>query len=282
MTTGEMKDGMVGSVAPNAGATQRSNAEATALASSVTALVVNYKTLELTQRCIQTLVTHYPLLPIVLIDNGSGDASSAFIAQVASEHENVRSHMNARNLYHGPALDQGMRLADTPYVLTLDSDCEILDGGFIESMLREFDDPALYALGELRYKNRFGYTYGYWYSEPRAGWIPYVHPYAMLVDRGKYLDLPPFVHHGAPCIKNMRGARRAGYSVRHFPIYDFVRHHLRGTSIAHGYGLRGRLRLEAGYYVSKVYDRIVGERSVAIEYPPQTADGTSTPRDAAD
>src|SRR5438552_2271158 len=84
----------------------------------------------------------------------------------------------------------------------------------------------------VNYKNRFGFTYGYdermQAGRPRR--IPYVHPYAMLIDRSKYGRLHPFIHHGAPCIKNMRDAQRAGYGVHNFPIDRFVVHHSEGTS----------------------------------------------------
>jgi glycosyltransferase involved in cell wall biosynthesis len=248
---------------------ERTKAHGAALERAVTALVVNYRTLEFTQRCVETLLAQYPSLPLMVIDNGSEDRSTAFLRDLESERDNVRVQFNERNIHHGPALDQGMRLATTPFVFTLDSDCEVLDSGFIEEMLRQFNDPQVYAVGELRYKNRFGYTYAYWYEDgkDRASWIPYVHPYAMLVDRRKYFSLPPFIHHGAPCIRNMGSARSAGYSVSHFPVYDFVRHHRGGTSATHGFGIRGRLRLTAEFYLNKLYDRLLGDRSFDVRYP---------------
>jgi glycosyltransferase involved in cell wall biosynthesis len=162
----------------------------------------------------------------------------------------ITTVINKNNLYHGPAMHQGIMLSKTPYVFTLDSDAEITSGDFLEPMSDLFRDPRVYAVGELRYKNRFGYTYGYVTSDGHTAGtnpegrrrIPYVHPYAMLLDRTKYQRLQPFVHHGAPCIKNMRDAKRAGYLVRHFPIGGFVVHHLEGTSAQHGYGLRVRSR----------------------------------------
>jgi glycosyltransferase involved in cell wall biosynthesis len=237
---------------------------------SITALVVNYRTAELTRRCVDSLLAQYPTVQLLVIDNNSADESTAYVSGLATEHENVRVQLNDRNIYHGPALDQGLRLAQTPFVFTLDSDCEVFGSGFLEQMLSRFDDPLLYAVGELRYKNRFGYTYANWDVDgrDRPAWIPYIHPYAMLLDRRKYLTLPPFIHHGAPCIKNMRAARRAGYVVRHFPVYEVVRHEHGGTSRAHGYGFWGRGRLTAGFYAGKVYDRLVGDRTWRVRYPP--------------
>jgi glycosyltransferase involved in cell wall biosynthesis len=245
----------------------------------VTAVVVNYRTLELTRRSVETLRAHCPSLPLIVIDNGSGDASTAYVRDLASHDCNIRVQLNKRNLYHGPALDQALRLAPTQFVFTLDSDCQVVRSGFLEAMLAHFDDPQVYAVGELRYKNRFGYTYAYWDAEPRSrpAWIPYVHPYAMLVDRGKYLTLPAFVHHGTPCIKNMRAARDAGYVVRHFPVGEFVLHHAGGTSLKHGFGVRGRLRLTGGFYLGKLYDLAVGERALPVRYPSEEQKDSATP-----
>lgn len=220
----------------------------------ITAVVVNYKTLALTRMCVESLLARYPDLALVLIDNGSGDESSAYIRQLGETQTNIRAVLNPRNLYHGPALDQGIRLARTTHIFTLDSDCEIRNGGFLEKMLSQFEDASLYAVGGLRFKNRFGFTYGYGEAhEPdRRGRIPYIHPYAMLVDRGKYLGLHPFIHHGAPCIRNMEDAQRAGHRVAHFPIGDFVLHRMEGTSSSHGYGFRVGAKQRIEYYLNKL------------------------------
>src|SRR5215210_2081905 len=92
----------------------------------ISAVVVNYRTLELTRACVESLLAHYPDLTVILIDNGSGDESSRYVCRLGETMSNVRAVLNPRNLYHGPALDQGVRLARTKYVFTLDSDCEIL------------------------------------------------------------------------------------------------------------------------------------------------------------
>jgi glycosyltransferase involved in cell wall biosynthesis len=220
----------------------------------ITAVVVNYRTLELTRACVESLLARYPDLTVILIDNGSGDESSRYVGRLGETMSNVRAVLNPRNLYHGPALDQGVRLARTDYVFTLDSDCEILLGGFLEEMLSHFEDPSTYAVGGLRYKNRFGFTYGYGETqEPeKRGRVPYIHPYAMLLDRKKYLGLRPFIHHGAPCIRNMEDAQRAGYRVAHFPIGDFVLHRMEGTSSSHGYGFRLAVKQRFEYYLNMV------------------------------
>ncbi len=216
----------------------------------ITTLVVNYRTEELTRRCLESFRSRYPTVSLLVVDNGSHDGSTAYIGRLPGDDGHARVILNDRNRYHGPALDQGLRAAGTRYVLTLDSDCEVSRSGFLELMLKPFADPLTYAVGELRYKNRYGYTHGYAYAGDTEGAgtgrrrrIPYVHPHAMLLDRGAYLDLPPFVHHGAPCLRNMSHAREAGLRAVDFPVEDFILHHERGTSAQHGYGVRGRSRL---------------------------------------
>lgn len=232
----------------------------------VTALVVNYKTLDLTRRAIGTLREHYPHLRLVVIDNGSWDDSTAFLGEVARADPYVDAVFNARNRYHGPALDQGIRLASTPYVFTLDSDCEVREGGFLEAMLGLFTREAVYAVGEIAYKNRFGYTYGYGETaQPeKRGRIPYIQPYAMLIARSTYLRLRPFIHHGAPCIKNMQHAKRLGYAVVPFPVHRYVVHHAEGTSAVHGFGRRARARQHIEHALSSAQAFVLRDPLVKV------------------
>lgn len=235
----------------------------------VTAVVVNYRTLELTRRCVESFRERYPGVALLLIDNGSGDESTDYVRAAGQELRNVTVQLNDHNLYHGPALDQGIRLANTDYAFTLDSDCEVRVGGFLEQMQQRFDDARVYAVGELRYKNRFGFTYAYGYEnpQPRPRWIPYAHPYAMLLDRRKYLGLRPFVHHGAPCIRNMEDAKRKGYIVVDFPVGDSVAHEMQGTSSAHGYGFRAGTRQRLEYYLSRLEGVVTRDPTLPVRPP---------------
>ncbi|MBD0291339.1 MAG: glycosyltransferase family 2 protein [Thermoleophilia bacterium] len=204
----------------------------------LTAIVVNFRTLDETRRCLATLRDAYPSLRVLVIDNGSRDASTDFLRAHAGEDERLRVIFNEKNIFHGPALDQGMREAESALVFLLDSDCEILSGGFLEPLVDAFShDPLLYALGKRGYTNR----YGYGPISERERWTYYVHPFAAVFDRAKYFTLPPFVHHGAPPYRNMWGAAKAGYHVRHVTIEDHVLHHRRTTASVHGYGYTRRL-----------------------------------------
>lgn len=220
----------------------------------VTVLIVNFRTLELTKRCVETLVAHYPDVRLLLIDNGSADESTEYVRDAAARLDNVDAVFNEQNRYHGPAVDQGIRHCQTPYVFTLDSDCEIRQGGFLEAMSAFFQDPRLYAVGELRYKSKYGYTFGYGEAarSGRRKRIPYIHPWGMLLDRRKYLTLGPFIHHGSPCLGNMRDAQERGYLVQDFPMWDFIEHFGRGTSSRHGYGPWAGSKQRLAFYLERL------------------------------
>ena len=48
----------------------------------LTALVVNFRTLDETRTCLETLRAAYPTLSVVVVDNGSGDASTTFLREL--------------------------------------------------------------------------------------------------------------------------------------------------------------------------------------------------------
>jgi hypothetical protein len=188
------------------------------------------------------LRSFYPTIPLLLIDNGSHDDRSASLMREWESRHPQRTELlvNAENLHHGPAIDQAMRHVTTPFLLFLDSDCEVVRGGFIERMQDQAHaEPMCYALGKRIWMDERGFD-----VEPDSpGAIPYVRPICMLIKREVYLTLPQAERHGAPCLANMREASRRGYQLSHFPVEEFVHHKGRGTAARFGYrlGWRGKL-----------------------------------------
>lgn len=213
---------------------------------NINVLIINYKTPNLTLKCAQSFLSHYPTVKVLLIDNGSNDASIEVIQQLAQQHDSVNYILNDSNLHHGPAMHQGIVKIKTPFLFTLDSDSEVTQAGFLEEMLVFFADPRLYATGRLQHKNKLGYPAKY----QLLGHVKYIAPNAMLLDREKYLSLPFFTYHGAPCLKNMATAEKIGYKVREFPIEDFINHHGRGTCSRYGYALGPRSYFD--HFVNKI------------------------------
>jgi glycosyltransferase involved in cell wall biosynthesis len=206
----------------------------------VTAVSVNYRTPDLITRAVRSLREHYPHLPLLLIDNGSGDESVDRLMELQAAHPDVTDLvLNTGNRHHGPAMDQALRTVDTPLVLFLDSDIVVRRGGFVEAMARALaGTPRSYAAGKRIWMNRRGFD-----VDESAGGIPYLRPICLMVRRPVYLTLPGFRRHGAPCLVNMRAAHRQNLELIPFPVDDYVEHTGRGTAGRHGYhlGLRGKV-----------------------------------------
>lgn len=205
----------------------------------VTVVIINYRTPDLLETAVESLRRFYPDVRLMLIDNGSHDGQSlAVLEDWKSRHpETTEFLLNATNLHHGPAIDQAMRHAVTPFVLFLDSDCEVLKEGFIEQMVGiGLAFPLSYAIGKLIWMDRRGFDLPA--GIPEA--IPYIRPICMLLRRDVYLTLPKAERHGTPCLSNFREASRRGFLLLHFPVEDYIHHKGRGTASRFGYGLGWR------------------------------------------
>lgn len=206
----------------------------------VTVVIINFQTPDLTTGAVRSLRRFYPDVPLLLVDNGSGDESPRALEELRQlQPEKTELLLNVTNFHHGPAMDQALRLLETPYVLFLDSDCVVERGGFLEAMLGlAAAEPRGYAVGKKIFMNDRGFD-----VEETPGAHPYIRPICMLIHRERYLELPPFERHGAPCLANMRAAAAAGLALLHLPVEEYVRHLGRGTASRHGYrlGWRGRL-----------------------------------------
>ena len=209
------------------------------MSTPISAAIVHYRTPELIGRAVESLRTHYPDLPLLLIDNGSTPETARLLHGLVGRHGPAEVLLNEVNVHHGPAMDQAVRHLDTPLVLLLDSVVVVREGGFLEGMrgLLE-DDHQAYAVGRMTWMDDRGFD-----VPPSTGGHPYIRPLCMLLRRELYLRLPPFERHGAPCLRNMVAAVQQGYRLVDFPVQEFIQHDGRGTAGRHGYGLgmRGRL-----------------------------------------
>jgi len=207
---------------------------------ALTAVIINFRTPDLTERAVRTFRKFYPDAQLMLIDNGSGDESATLLRDLRMMNTDRTSVvLNEKNLHHGPAMDQALRLCQSKFVFFLDSDCEVKSGGFLEAMVALAEaGETNYAVGKRIFMNDRGFD-----VESRPGAHPYIRPICMLVRRATYVALPPFERHGAPCLANFIAADRAGFALVHFPVEDYVQHEGRGTATRHGYGLglRGRI-----------------------------------------
>ena len=206
----------------------------------VTAVIVNFRTPDLTIRAADSFRLHYASLPLLVIDNGSGGSSPEDLQKLtAPASPLVDVLFLPKNIHHGPAMDLALKRISSPYVFVLDSDCTVHRHGLLEAMVGLLEgDPLAYAAGKKIFMDRRGYDTR---ESPHSH--PYIRPIAMLIKRDLYLTLPPFRRHGAPCLANMIAAVRDGYSLVHVSVEEYITHEGRGTASRHGYrlGLRGKV-----------------------------------------
>jgi hypothetical protein len=204
------------------------------VASSITACIVHHNTPRLLRAAAWSLRSLYPDLPIVVVESGSAPAHRAAAEQLASEIEGLSLITHERNVHHGPGLDIAIRSVEARRLLLFDSDCIAFRGGFLEEMEALADADNAYMVGEKMTVDRHGFNV-------ERG-LPYIHPKCALLDRKRYLELPPFALHGAPCLANEIAAAERRWPLVHFPVDQYVFHLGRGTVRDHGYSLGWRSR----------------------------------------
>jgi glycosyltransferase involved in cell wall biosynthesis len=96
---------------------------------ALTLVLANYNQAHLLRRSVETLETITELLRLevrfVLVDDRSTDATWAESQRIAEQRTNVRLSRQPRNHGRGRAVADGVRLADTELVGTLDTDLEV-------------------------------------------------------------------------------------------------------------------------------------------------------------
>lgn len=205
---------------------------------TVTIISVTHNTLHLIKQMYESLRSVYSSIPLVIIDNGSIDGTDEYLKSLVDEHL-VRVHL-FRNIGHGPALDMAIHKTYSEKFFTLDSDCVVKKVGFIEDMLSKMTD-GVYAVGWLRYVDPHSGVSLDWFTTKTdtSVFVPYVHPAVGMYDRSMYNSLPPFEHHGAPALANMRAAKECGYKVVDYNVSDYIVHLVAGTRrlyTGHGFG----------------------------------------------
>lgn len=204
----------------------------------VSAFIINYQTPELTQQAVSSFRRFYPDIFLVLIDNGSRDNSVQFLKNNIHPYSHITKFVvNSKNIHHGPAMHQAMQIAESEFILFLDSDCIVIEGGFIEKMIEVIESDANnYAVGKMVFMNKRGF-------DVKQNGYKYIRPICMLVRREMYFKINPFERHGTPCLKNMISAVNRRYNLMDFEIEKYIFHKGRGTASLHGYnlGLKGKI-----------------------------------------
>ncbi len=204
---------------------------------------INFQTPDLLEVAIESFRKFYPTTPLLLVDNGSKDASTEKIRQLEKKFSGfTRSLLIEKNIFHGPAMHQAINMVSNEHVFFLDSDTETRQGGFLEQMIAELASDNVYAVGRMDTVNKRGF-------HSNTGTSTVLSPYMML-RRKLYHNFPSFEHRGMPTLRNFTAAQRQGYVLKSFPIEKYIAHFGRGTASRYGYGLGMRGKID--YVLNKL------------------------------
>lgn len=191
----------------------------------ITVLICQRQTPDLIKLTLSSLLQFYPDIPIIVVDGDSQDDSTIYLRYMAAKHSNIKvwERIGLRHS-HGETLDQALRShIKTKYCLMMDSDVITERGGWIEGMLKQFeDDPKLYATGTRMLVTRDGQACGA--PKDRNDVLMYAHISTAIYHVPTYLTLKPAVDHGAAFCHNMTDAERKGFNIGYFPVDKYLSH----------------------------------------------------------
>ncbi len=115
-----------------------------------TAVIVNYRTRQLTSTCLNLLRKNVPDLSVIVVDNGSNDDSLTYLkSQTWVTLIERDSTDEPPHIAHARALDLGLEQVKTKYMLSLHTDSFIYHQALISSMLEIANDGDAVAVGTL-------------------------------------------------------------------------------------------------------------------------------------
>lgn len=194
----------------------------------ITAIIINFRTPHLLRGAVGSLLAYYPTLSLILVDNGSHDNSRVEIRRLQVQYPSVRVLSLSTNIYHGPAVNRAISITTTPLFFLMDSDCTVLQGGFLEKMLSLFNDLRVYSAGLVRNVKTTGVSVTR--DEQRRGiGIPYAETWGALYHKRKCARLGRFIKGGASAIRIATAAQKQDYKVARFPIDHYIEHLGAGT-----------------------------------------------------
>lgn len=107
----------------------------------VTIVTVNYRTPQLTKLCMRSLRKYTDLerVRIIVIDNDSNDESLEYLRGLSwielIERKNIAGETPPES--HSKALNEGLKLADTPYLFVMHTDTIIIREGWLDYLLNQ-------------------------------------------------------------------------------------------------------------------------------------------------
>ncbi len=88
----------------------------------VTAVIPNYNGITYLEGCLESLLSGTMVPEVIVVDNGSSDASVSFLEEKYAGHPGVRLIKLAENTGFSHAVNVGIKAADTEYIFLLNND----------------------------------------------------------------------------------------------------------------------------------------------------------------
>ncbi len=189
----------------------------------VSILILNYNGLQWLPRCLSSIKrTEYPHMTVYMVDNGSTDNSVDYVQTNFPEVKIIR---NEENLGSAEGYNRGMESIESPYVLLLNCDTEILNPRWIRHLIDKIlsdDRIAAVACKMVTMRDRFLDSVG---GMGIPFWRGFVDIGKGEVDRGQYDhdDFIPFYFcGGAALIRKDIFFRLGGFDSKLFMFMEDV------------------------------------------------------------
>ena len=184
---------------------------------NVTGITVCYNTKEYIERAIVSVRNFHPNMKIIIVDGSEhGSECYNYVGTLASS--TTRVFHAERNIGHGRGIQAAIGFVETPYILTFDSDIEMLKSP-LQAMLDMFEDDT-YGVGYIEKTAYDGHEWGCKKEHLTQGWMRYLHPYFSLIQLKEYKKYKPFIHHGAPAVNTCLDIHNRGLGdkvIKEFP-----------------------------------------------------------------
>lgn len=118
---------------------------------SVTIVIICFNQLELTRRCVESILryTQYPNYELILVDNGSTDGTYAYGVQLASDNDHIRFLPLGDNLGFPAACNRGIQATDNDAVILMNNDTHVTPGWLFKLLRPSLRDSSIGLCGPL-------------------------------------------------------------------------------------------------------------------------------------